>query len=151
MTVIFQKMFFKSMLSWMKVDMSDLLLECRRFLHWNGRQGVCWVERQVVQQRCRVDTRQREKSWTEMVKVKLGRLRPGGWRAGRIMDGSRSWKPTITLIFLHSFFPPLVDWRGFLGTFLAMPRWDRRAISWGERTEGGGVAAVSRDRRSCRV
>ena len=35
-------------------------------------------------------------------------------------------------------------------TFLAMPRCDRRAISWGER-KGGGVAAVSTDRRSCRV
>ena len=46
---------------------------------------------------------------------------------------------TITLIFLCSFFPPLLDRRGFLGTFLAMPRCDRRAISWGE---GGGVAAV---------
>ena len=32
----------------------------------------------------------------------------------------------------------------------AMPRCDRRAISWGER-KGGGAAAVSTDRRSCRM
>ena len=62
-------------------------------------------------------------------------------------DGTRSCQPTITLIVLRSFLPPLLDRRGFLGTFLAMPRCDRRAISWGE---GEGVAAVSRDRRSCR-
>ena len=31
-----------SMLSWMKVDMSDLLRDDRRILHWRGRQGVCF-------------------------------------------------------------------------------------------------------------
>ena len=59
-------------------------------------------------------------------------------------DENRSQKPAITLIFLRSFFPPLLDRR----TFLAMPRCDRRAISWGER-KWGGAAAVSRGHVEC--
>ena len=60
---------------------------------------------------------------------------------------SLSFSFSLTLIFCAS--PRLFSIGvAFSARFLAIPRCDRRAISWGD---GEGVAAVSRDRRSCRV
>ena len=145
------------LLSWMKVDMSDLLLEVptdlalkrqtRNVFGWRRTKGnmkqlsVRGTQRNAKRGGWEVVTvtgwrgrwygsgvltliRVREESWTEMVKSSSA-----GWRQGvgelEESDGSRSRKPTITLIFLRSFFPPLLDRRGFLGTFLAMPRFSR--------------------------
>ena len=130
------------LLSWMKVDMSDLLevptdLALKRQTRsvfsaeeelrgmwssclWGGRSGALSEEAE-------------RSSWS--LGGEEGGMEVVCWHgAGELEELDESWsrKLMITLIFLRSFFPPLLDRRGFLGTFLAMPRCDRRAISWGE-------------------
>ena len=99
--------------------------KCRRILHWRGWQGVFSAEEELrgmwssgaLSEEAERSSRSlggkegsgvltlvrvREESWTETVKVMLGRLTTGGWRAGRI-----GWK-SITKTDDHFDLPPFI-------------------------------------------